>query len=108
MCGAWAWLAAAVLVTTTTALLGVGARSYWIAGASALLVSRAVIVSAWRDVWAGTAANALLLLIVAFGWLTEGPRSFHAQYLRDAEVGLARVAAAPMVTEADLTVCEYR
>src|SRR6187401_2645801 len=90
------WLAAAVLVTTTTALLAVGARSYWIAGAFALLVSQAVIVSAWRDAWAGTAANALLLLIVAYGWLTEGPRSFHAQYLRDAEVGLARVAAAPM------------
>ena len=94
---AWglAWLVAAVLVTTTTAMLAVGARSYWIAGAFALLVSQAVIFSAWRDAWAGTAANVLLLLIVAYGWLTEGPRSFHAQYLRDARCGLARAVAAP-------------
>ena len=48
---AWglAWLVAALLVTTTTAMLAFGARSYWIAGAFALLVSQAVILSAWRD-----------------------------------------------------------
>jgi hypothetical protein len=42
---AWgmAWLVAALLVTTTTAMLAFGARSYWIAGAFALLVSQAVI-----------------------------------------------------------------
>ena len=96
------WLVAAVLVTTTSAMLAVGARSYWIAGAFALVVSQAVIFSAWRDAWAGTAANVLLLLIVAHGWLTEGPRSFHAQYLRDAQVGLARVVPEPLVTEADM------
>ena len=50
----------------------------------------------------GTVANVLLLLIVAFGWLTEGPRSFHAQYLRDAHAGLARAVPTPLVTEADL------
>ena len=48
-------------------------------------MSQAVIFSAWGDAWAGTVVNVLLLLIVAFGWLTEGPRSFHAQYLRDAQ-----------------------
>src|ERR1700704_5980272 len=77
------WLAAALLVTTSAALLGAGARSYWIPGALGLVVSQAVIFSVWGDAWAGTVANVLLLLIVAFGWLTEGPRSFHAQYLRD-------------------------
>ena len=92
---AWglAWLAAALLVTTSAAMLGAGARSYWIPGAFGLVVSQAVIFSAWGDAWAGTVANVLLLLIVAFGWLTEGPRSFHAQYLRDAHAGLARVVA---------------
>ena len=38
-----AWLAAALLVTTTAVMMAVGARSYWIAGAVALLVSQAVI-----------------------------------------------------------------
>jgi hypothetical protein len=96
------WLAAACLVTASAAMIGAGARYYWIVGTFALLVSQVVIFTAWRDAWAGTAANVLLLLIVVHGWLTEGPRSFHAQYLRDADAGLARVAAAPMVTEANL------
>jgi hypothetical protein len=97
-----AWLAAALLVTTSAAMLGAGARSYWIPGAFGLVVSQAVIFSTGGDAWVGTIANVLLLLIVAFGWLTEGPRSFHAQYLRDAHAGLARVVSTPVVTEADL------
>lgn len=47
-------------------------------------------------------ANVLVLSIVGFGWLTEGPRSFHAQYLRDARVGLTRMVPAPLLTEAEL------
>ena len=84
------WLVAGCLVMTTAAMLGVGSRSYWMVGAVALVVSQAVIFSAWGDAWAGTGANVILLLVVAHGWLTEGPRSFHAQYLRDADAGLAR------------------
>jgi hypothetical protein len=96
------WLLASLLMATTSGMLAVGARNYWIAGAFALLVSQAVIFSAWRAAWAGTAVNVVLLLIVAYGWLTEGPRSFHAQYLRDADAGLARVVAVAIVNEADL------
>ena len=89
-------------MTATAAMIGAGARHYWIVGAVALLASQVVIFTGWRDAWAGTAANVLLLLIVAHGWLTEGPRSFHAQYLRDAHVGLARVLADRLATEADI------
>jgi hypothetical protein len=101
---AWglAWLLAACLVATSTAMLAVGSRSYWMVGVVALVVSQAVIFSAWRDAWAGTGANVILLLVVAHGWLTEGPQSFHAQYLRDVEAGLTRAVAPPFVTEADL------
>lgn len=67
------WLVAAGLVTASAAMLAAGARTYWIVGACALVVSQVVIFTAWRDAWAGTAANAILLLIVAHGWLTEGP-----------------------------------
>ncbi len=98
-----AWLAAACLVMACAGLLAAGARNYWVAGALGLVVSQVVIVSAWQDAWAGTGVNAILLLVVVHGWLTEGPRSFHAQYLRDASAGLARAVAAPVVTEADLT-----
>jgi hypothetical protein len=96
------WLAAALSVTTTAVMFGVGARSYWLPGVLGLILSQAVIVSAWNDAWAGTVANVLLFIAVSFGWLTEGPRSFHAQYLREARAGLARLAPVPVVTEADL------
>jgi hypothetical protein len=96
------WLLAGVLVVATTAMLATGARTYWIVGVLALLVSQVVIVMAWRDAWAGTAGNAVLLLVVAHGMLTEGPWSFHAQYLRDVDAGLSRSVEAPLVTEADL------
>lgn len=96
------WLAAACLIAATTALFAAGSRSYWMVGAVALVVSQAVIVSAWRNAWAGTIVTVILMLVVAHGWLTEGPRSFHAQYLRDVRAGLARTVATPVITEADL------
>jgi hypothetical protein len=58
-----------------------------------------------RDAWAG---NAVLLLVVAHGLLTEGPWSFHAQYLRDVEAGRSRSVDAPVVIEADLLRCPSR
>jgi hypothetical protein len=64
-------------------------------------VSQAVILSARGDAWAGTVANVFLLVIVAFGWLTEGPRSFHAQHLRDARAGLARAASGAEMDRAE-------
>ena len=97
------WLVAAGLVATTATMLGARSRSYWVVGAVALVLSQVVIVSAWRDAWAGTAANVILLLVVGHGLLTEGPWSFHEQYIRAARAGLARTSAAPLIVEADLT-----
>ena len=96
------WLLAGALVVATAVTLAAGTRAYWMVGGLALVVSQVVIVTAWRDAWAGTAANAVLALVVAHGLLTEGPWSFHAQYLRDVNAGLSRPVAAPLVTEADL------
>jgi hypothetical protein len=97
-----AWLAAALLVLAAAALFGVGHRRFWMVGAAAVVVSQVVILSAWRDAWAGTVANVILLLLVSHAWLTEGPRSFHAQFMRDAEAGLGRMPDAPLVAESDL------
>ena len=87
------WLLAGGLVVATAVMLAAGARPYWIVGGLAVLVSQVLIMTAWRDAWAGTMANAVLLLAVAHGLLTEGPWSFHAQYLRDVEAGLSRSVA---------------
>jgi hypothetical protein len=98
------WLLAGGLVVATAVMLAADARTYWVVGGLALLVSQVLIITAWRDAWAGTVANAVLLLVVAHGLLTEGPWSFHAQYLRDVAAGLSRSVDQPLVTEADLAL----
>ena len=96
------WLLAAGLVVATAAMLAAGVRTYWLVGALALLLSQTLIATAWRDAWAGTAVNVVLLLVVGHGFLVEGPWSFHAQYLRDVDAGLSRPADPSVLTEADL------
>lgn len=97
-----AWLAAGLLVVASAAMMIAWPRSSWIVGAVALVMSQSVILSAWRDAWVGTVVNVVLLLVVAHGWLTEGPPSFRAQFERDVAAGLARPIEAPAVTEADI------
>lgn len=97
-----AWLAAGGLVVASAVMAAAGSRHTWLVGAVALVLSQAVILSAWSDAWAGTIANVILLLVVAFGWFTEGPRSFQAQYDRDAAAGLARMRDTRIVGDADL------
>ncbi len=66
-----AWLAAGTLVVASAALLGSGHRRFWVLGAMAIVVSQVVIVSAWRDAWAGTIANVILLAAVVRGWMAD-------------------------------------
>jgi hypothetical protein len=100
-CGV-AWLGAAFLVIASAVALGVEARGFWKIGAVALVLSQIVIVSSWRDAWAGTIANVILLVAVAHGWLTEGPASFRAQFARDAATQQASESATSVVSEDDL------
>ena len=97
-----AWMTASLLVLASAALLVARVQHFWVVGAIAALVSQAVIISAWQDAWAGTAGNVLLLVVVGYAWLTDGPRSFRAQFERQQEVGLARELEAPVVSDADL------
>jgi hypothetical protein len=96
------WLAAGLLVLIGAVMLVAWPRYWWIAGAVALVLSQAVVMSAWRDAWAATIPNVMLLLAVTHGWLTEGPLSFRAEFDRDAAIGLARPLEATVVTESDL------
>jgi hypothetical protein len=96
------WLLAGTLVCASAVLLLARPRTGWIVGAVALVLSQIVIITAWRDAWAGTIANAVLLLAVAYGFLTEGPWSFRAQFDRDVAAGLSRPFATSVVTDLDL------
>ena len=96
------WLAAGLLVSVTALMLTAWPRQAWIVGAVAVVVSQGVIVTAWRDAWAGTVGTALLCLVVSDGFLTRGPWSFRAEFDRDAAAWPARARAAPPVTESDI------
>jgi hypothetical protein len=96
------WLVAGLLVIATAATTLLFPRSTWIVGALALVLSQTVIALAWRDAWAWTAGNVLLLLVVAYGWFAGGPRSFRAEFDRDAAAGVERPIDPALVTEADL------
>jgi hypothetical protein len=96
------WLLAAALTLVATVALFVWPRGWWMIGAAALVVSQAVIFSSWSDAKFGTVANVLLLAGVAFGYFTQGPTSFRAQFERDVRAGLARPIDAPVLTEVDV------
>jgi hypothetical protein len=98
-----AWLAAAVALLATAALLALSFRSWWIMGLIAVVLSQAVIVSAWGDAKFGTIANVLLLAGVVYGFMSQGPLSFAAEYRREVEARLAEAPPSPApLTEADL------
>lgn len=96
------WLVASGLVMASAAMVATGSPHTWIVAAMALIVSQGVVLSAWQDAWAGTFANVVLLLVAVLGWFMDGPRSFQAQFDRDAAAGLARTVTSPIVTDADL------
>jgi hypothetical protein len=68
----------------------------------ALAVSQVVIASAWRDAWAGTIVNGLLLLVVVHAVLTQGPWSFRAEFDREVAQRVVSAPAPPPITEHDL------
>jgi hypothetical protein len=98
------WLVAAVLMIGAAAMMMWWPRYWWLAGALALIVSQAVIVSAWRDAWAGTIVNGVLLLAVVHGFLTQGPGSFRAEFDRQVAERLTSAENAQPITERDLAL----
>jgi hypothetical protein len=96
------WLVAAVVCFGVAASLFLWPRGWWMIGACALLVSVVVIASSWPDAKFGLAPNAVLLVGVVFGFLTQGPYSLHAEYEDDRERLLSSADSKHSVTEADL------
>lgn len=98
------WLAAAALVLVATAMLALGAPSWWwLVALAAAVASQTMVVSSWEDAKAGTAANVLLLLVAAYGFVSLGPPSFEAQWRAQTAAALAEAAApAGPVTDAQV------
>jgi len=96
------WLLTTVLMLAAAVALFAWPRGWWAIGAAALVLSQIAILTSWTDAKAGTIANLILLLGVAYGYFTQGPTSFRAQFERDVRAGLARPLDAPVLTEADV------
>ncbi|MDB4987644.1 MAG: hypothetical protein JWN04_2822 [Myxococcaceae bacterium] len=96
------WLLAGLGMLGTAFASYAWPSSWWILGSVSLVLSQLAIVSSWQDARFGSAANALLLLGVAWAFLSAGPLSLRAQFARQVALGLSRSAAQPLVEEADL------
>src|SRR5688572_5084621 len=96
------WLMAALLFLTTAVLLLAWPRVWWTVGACAVVVSTLVIVSSWTDAKVGALANAVVMVGVALGFLSQGPYSLRAEYERDIEGHVPAAASTAPVTDADL------
>jgi Family of unknown function (DUF6544) len=96
------WLVAALLFLASAVAVYVWPRGWWVLGAAGIVVSMVVVMPAWTDAKFGAAANALVLVGVAFGCLAFGPTSLRATYERDVAAGLARPTPSAPVTAGDL------
>lgn len=97
------WLLAAVLLSAAGVLLFLAPRTWWAVGVAGLAVSQVVIIASWSDARWGTLANAVLLLGVAYGFMTQGPWSFRTAYARAVAERITEQAEPPLLVEADIT-----
>ncbi|MDX6327147.1 MAG: hypothetical protein QOK15_3501 [Nocardioidaceae bacterium] len=92
------WLIAAALVLAAAALLAVGAPTWWwVLALGAAAISQIAIATSWHDARAGTIVNLILVLAAGYGFASEGPSSFHAQYRERATQALSVVDPSPAV-----------
>jgi hypothetical protein len=97
-----AWLATAVLVVATGLLLARSIAWWWMVGAVAVVASQAMIFTTWSDASAGALANLILLLAVVYGYASQGPRSYRAEFRRRSQLALSEPIVGEVVTEDDL------
>lgn len=97
-----AWLLAALMFAGTAVLYVGGSRVWWALGLAAVVLSQAVILTAWADARFGTLANLLIAAVAGYGLASQGPLSLRAEYQREVEARLSSTVSAPLVTEADL------
>jgi hypothetical protein len=98
------WLLAAALVLAAAAFLAVGAPTWWWSLAlGAAVISQVAVATSWSDARAGTIVNLVLLLAAGYGFASEGPSSFRAEYRERVAQALSDVnPSEALVDEADL------
>jgi hypothetical protein len=98
-----AWLVAAALLVVAAAALVFHDRWWWYPAVAGVILSQALIVSAWTDAKAGTTANLIIAVPLLVAALDARSSSFRSIFTRDRDVLLARATRpAKIVTDADL------
>lgn len=96
------WLLSTPLLLAAAVSLFVWPRGWWVIGAIAVVFSMIAIVPSWTDAKVGALANAVVLVGVAFGFLSQGPFSLRAEYDRDLESYVSGPASLMPLSDADL------
>lgn len=98
------WLFAALLLIAAAVSVALGVSRWWYAALPGLLLSQALIMTAWGDARFGALANLLIAIPVLVSALDARSSSFSSRFVHDRNALLARTTLqAPLVTEADLT-----
>jgi hypothetical protein len=97
-----AWLVASVALLSAATSFALSVRHWWVIGLVAVVCSQAVIASAWGDAKFGTLPNVILLLVVVWGFMSQGPPSFRAEYREAVASRLVHVPTTPALGERDL------
>jgi len=96
------WLISALAFLGAAGSIFIWPRWWWAIGFCAVILSMVVIVPAWADAKAGAFANAVVVVGVVFGFLSQGPFSLRAEYDEDVESRVSAFPAAAPITDADL------
>lgn len=100
--GGVVWLVTALAVLATAAGFALSIPYWWVVGFAAVAGSQAVIVASWGDAKFGTIPNLILLGVVAWGFMSQGPASFRAEYRNAVAARLAEVPEMSPLTDAEL------
>jgi hypothetical protein len=96
------WLTASMAMFATAALYAADHRFWWLVGFVAVVLSQAVIITAWSEAKFGTILNLVILVGVFYGFASQGPPSFRARYFAEVRGRLTDPVSPAVVTEEDL------
>lgn len=101
------WVVAGLGFVAAGALVLAGWRGWWIAAAPTLMLSQALIISAFRDAKLGTIVNVVVLIPLALAAADLRPGSLRSRYTHDVlrergRAGALAAGVAAPVTESDL------
>lgn len=96
------WLVAGLALLATAVTSYAWPSGWWIVGLASLGLSQLAVITSWQDAKFGSVANALVLLGVAWAFLSAGPFSLRAQFVREVAQGLSRSSAQQLVGEAEV------